>query len=103
MKWLEVIEIRTVESNHKLVKKELTALIKKVNKESDQQIIKLYVHANLKTDICIHIIHDTAKCENRGSELGLSIASNIKEFGLVNHYVLQEIIPSLNNWRKENE
>ena len=50
MKWLEVIEVRTVSNNFEVVEKELLALIEKVNKESNRQSITLYAHGNLKTD-----------------------------------------------------
>jgi hypothetical protein len=93
MKWLEVIELRTIESNYNFVKNELISIIKKINEENKEQIIKMYVNANYESDISIHIISETYKVQKDGSELGLRIAFNIKEFGLVNHYVLQEIIP----------
>ncbi|MCP4130940.1 MAG: hypothetical protein GY754_08160, partial [bacterium] len=40
----------------------------------------------------IHLKHDSEKVDNSGSDLGLTIASNLKAFGLVNHTVWLETI-----------
>jgi hypothetical protein len=96
MKWLEIIEVRTIESNYNFVKSVIVSIINKINNENNNQNIKLYINSNYKSDISIHISTKTNKKINNGSEIGLSISANIKEFGLVNHYVLQEIVPDKN-------
>jgi len=90
MKWLEVLEIRISGNDHELLKSHLKQLVKEVNKEKRQKLI-VYRQLDLDTDISIHLFHDLIKVENSGSELGLRVASALKEFGLVNHNVWVEM------------
>ncbi len=99
MKWLEIIELRSAGSNSVSAMEELAMLIDEVNQDNKQQTVKLYVHASVKTDFSIHLVHDTEKVENTGSDLGLNIATNLKAFGLVNHNVWLET--STNKKNKE--
>lgn len=90
MKWLEIIEIRISGNDHELLEFHFKQLVKEVNKEKEQKLI-LYRQLDLDTDISIHIFHDSIKAENSGSDLGIRIASALKEFGLVNHNVWVEM------------
>ncbi len=96
MKWLEVIELRSAGSNSDLVLKELTLLTDSMNRENNGPAVTLHVHASVKTDFRIHLLHETDKVANTGSDPGLKIASSLKAFGLVNHNVWIETI-SKNN------
>lgn len=87
MKWLEVIELRTVESNREVVESQLLTLINEIEKATKQQTIKSYRRVMVNTDFGIHLFHDSAKVENCGSELGLRLASALNEYGLVNHRI----------------
>ena len=91
MKWLEIIELRSVCSNRTLLKLQLQSLINKVEKEIKKQAIKAYSREMIDTDFSIHLFHNSKKVENRGSTLGLRIASALKEFGLVNHSIWIEM------------
>ncbi len=91
MKWLETIELRSAGSNRKLVESQLRNLVNEVNKEAKKQAIKSYSHVVMDTDFSIHLYHDSKKVENSGSELGLRLASALKEFGLVNHSIWIEM------------
>ena len=90
MKWLEIIEIRISGNDHELLESHFKQLVKEVNKEKEQKLI-LYRQLDLDTDISIHIFHDSIKAENSGGDLGIRIASALKEFGLVNHNVWVEM------------
>ncbi len=83
MKWLEIIELRSVDSNRELLESKLQNLINEVNQEARQQKIKLYSHKSVETDFSIHLFHDSTNIDNSGSELGLHLTSALKEFGLV--------------------
>jgi hypothetical protein len=87
MKWLEIIELRSVERNRELLESHLQKLNNMVAKESEKQSIKIYSRVMLDTDFGIHLFHDSKEVENSGSSLGLRLASNLKEFGLVNHSI----------------
>ena len=90
MKWLEIIELRSVDSNRELLKSQLQKLINEVEKEAKKQAIKVYSRVMIDTDFSIHLFHDSKKIENSGSPLGLHLASALKKFGLVNHSVWVE-------------
>ena len=91
MKWLEIIELRSVGSSRMLLESQLQSLINEVNQESSQQKIKLYSHKAVETDFSIHLLHDSKEIDIRESSLGLRLASALKKFGLVNHGVWVEM------------
>ena len=91
MKWLEIIELRSVESNRELLESQLQKLMNEVDKETKKQAIKAYSRVMIDTDFSIHLFHDSKKVENSGSPLGLRLASALKEFGLVNHSIWIEM------------
>jgi hypothetical protein len=87
MKWLEIIELRSVDSNRELLKRQLKALIDEAHKKAEQQAIKVYNHVAIDTDFSIHLLYDSVKADINGSPLGLQLVSTLKKFGLVNHSV----------------
>jgi hypothetical protein len=91
MKWLEVIELRTVNSNRELLESQLLTLIDAIEKAAQQQAIKSYRRVMIDNDFSIHLFHDSTKVENKGSQLGLRLASALKEFGFVNHSIWLEM------------
>ena len=91
MKWIEVIQLRSVDSNRELLESQLQKLMNEVDKERKMQKIKSYSRVLITTDYSIHLFHDSKKVENSGSPLGLRIASALKEFGLVNHNIWIEM------------
>lgn len=91
MKWMEIIELRSVGSNRKLLESQLQNLVDRVNKTSKHKTIKIYSHTTVETDFSIHIFHDSKNVENNGSPLGLRLASSLRVFGLVNHSIWFEM------------
>ena len=91
MKWLEMIELRSVDSNRDLLESQLQKLMNDVDKETKKQAIKAYSRVIIDTDVSIHLFHDSKKVENSGSPLGVRLASALKAFGLVNHSIWIEM------------
>ena len=87
MKWLEIIELRSIDSNRESLESQLKKLINEVDKEIKKQTIKTYNRVMIDTDFSIHLLHESKKVDKGGSSLGLHLASALKEFGLVNHSV----------------
>ncbi len=87
MKWLEIIELRSVGNNLKLLEPELKSLIEELNKESKQRAVKVYSRVTIESDFSIHLYHDSKEIDINGSTLGLHLVSILKEFGLINHSV----------------
>ena len=91
MKWLEMIELRSVECHRELLESQLQQLIHDVNKETDPQAIRAYHRVTIDTDVSIHLVHESTHAERNGSPLGVRLASSLQEFGLVNHSVWIEM------------
>jgi hypothetical protein len=91
MKWVERIELRSVESNRQLLESQLQKLIHQIEKDTPRQVIETYRRVLIDTDVSIHLVHDSQNVERDGSPLGVCLASSLKEFGLVNHSVWIEM------------
>jgi hypothetical protein len=91
MKWIEVIQLRSIEGNRKRLGSELNGLINEVGEKSKKQIITAYSRVLIDTDYNIHILHDSNEVEKFGSPLGLQLVNALKVFGLVNHSVWVEM------------
>jgi hypothetical protein len=93
MSWLEIIEIRSVGSNRKLLESQLQDIIKELSRETDQLTVKVYRHAALDTDFSVHIHHNSKMTDTKCSSICTLLLQALKEFGLVNHtvWIEQEI------------
>ncbi len=87
MKWLEIIEIRSVGKNRTEMELQLKNLIDEVKQETRQQAIKVYSHITVETDFSIHLYNDSKSADISGSPLGQRLVSALREYGLVNHSV----------------
>ena len=90
MKWLEIIELRSVDRDRVLNELDLMSLAAEVDPGSRPQEIKIYVHGTVETDMSVNLIYDSENADTRGSSLGLRLVSMLKGFGLVNHSVWVE-------------
>ena len=90
MKWLEIIELRSVGKNRKLLEQDLKSLIEELNKETEQRTIKVYSRVIVDSDFSIHLLNDSKEADINGSPLGLQLVSALKEYGLINHSVWVE-------------
>ncbi len=91
MKWLEIIELRSVGRHRELLESQLQQLIDQVDKERKKKKILAYTRVLIDSDFSIHIFHDSNKVEHTGSPLGLRLSSALKEFGIVNHSIWIEM------------
>ncbi len=87
MKWVEVIQLRSVASNRKRLESKLQKLINEVDRKPKKHSIKIYNRERIGTDICIILFHDREKVEIGGSRLSLCLVAALKAFGLVNHSI----------------
>ncbi len=90
MKWIEIIEIRSVDNTQEIIEKDLQKLLTQVDNESEKYNIKVYTHVMIDTDFSIHLFHDDKKIESSGSSLGLRLVSALKAYGMVNHTIWVE-------------
>ena len=87
MKWLEIIELRSVESNRKLLEPKLKKILDEFHRAAGKPIIKVYNRFDLDSDLSIHLLHSSSNADNNGSQVGVQLVSALKEFGLTNHSI----------------
>ncbi len=86
MNRLEIIQIRTAKTNQKLLSEFLSTWLTQVNKGEKIGKVKIYKRINLETDYSVHI-EFSGKIKNNENRLGESLASALKEFGIVNYSI----------------
>jgi len=86
-KILERIDLRSNKENKKELLEQLEELVNDVTERTDDNKIKIYTHYNIGTDYSVHLLRLISEEEHLESELGLRLASSLKEFGLVNHSI----------------
>lgn len=93
MKWLEIIELRSLDGRSKCLDTELEKLSMQVKDKLKNGTITIYHQAMPGYDFSIHLQHDLDMTDRdgHGSPLGLRIASALMECCLVNHSVWFEI------------
>lgn len=89
MKWLEIIELRSLENNNKceMMEKDLNNLMDVMDLKVRPTDIKIYKHGAVQTDLSVHLLYDSENADINGSQLGLNLVSALREFGLVNHSI----------------
>ena len=91
MKWLEVIMVRSADSEGKMLAKALKNLMGEVVKSDGHAGLRVFRRENLKTDFCIVLCHAGEKSEAGGSPLGFHIIAALREVGLIHHTVWDEM------------
>lgn len=90
MKWVEIITLRSPANNNM---KFVDALLEQISSFTIPKYeiqLKIYHHSVVETDLSIHIYWESGDESPRKSPLGLSVASALKPFGLLNHSVWVE-------------
>jgi len=87
MSWLEIIELRTVNSSHKKLESKIKKILEEFHETASSHMTKIYNRVGLNSDISIHIIHNSKNAEINGSIEGFQLVTALKEFGLTNHSI----------------
>jgi len=95
MKWSEVIMVRSVGSNSKILAKPLQDLVADVMRSAGNDDIRIFHRENIATDICVVIFHCGKKTQTGGSPLGLRIVDAFRKIGLVYHTIWNEVNTSI--------
>ena len=85
MKWFEIIELRSIKSEHVFDNLNIRSLITDVIHVSGSENVRICRNAVLDTALSIHLIHTSENVDPDGSSLGIRLSTALKEFGLVNH------------------
>jgi hypothetical protein len=95
--WIEIIELRSVGTRNELEESKLKYIINELSKSIKQVSVKIFNHATLESDYSIHLYHNSNHIEKSGSSLGLHLASELKNYAMVNHSIWAEINPESKN------
>jgi hypothetical protein len=87
MNWIEIIDLRSVGNSLESLKQTLLKPVAKTDRKNGLKSIDLYHNFFVETDISIHLKWETKKRAPGKSDLGLGLASALKEFGRVNHAI----------------
>ncbi len=91
MKWIEVIQLRSLNRNRKSLASTLKRLMREVEAENKGQSVKIYGRERIDTDFSIVLFSRAEKRQIGGSALGLALADALKAFGMVRHTVWLEM------------
>ncbi len=94
MRWIEVIQLRSVNNNRATLDKRLKELMKDAARPPAEHTVKIYHRELIDTDTSVVIFQDRHKPEPGGSRLGMHLAEALKAFGLVRHSIWIEKDPS---------
>jgi len=88
MRWLEIIHLRLAGENPGAL---VDAIRKTVDSGTDSMGVRIYRHAKLESDLIVHLHRNAAGATGRASDLGARLASVLREYGMVEHSVWQEL------------
>jgi hypothetical protein len=84
MQWMEIIRLRSVGNDFR----RLNDLLLPIRELTQGGLgIRIYRHADLESDLSIHLYWNTEGAGRSGSGLGLQLAECLEEFGLVDRSV----------------
>ena len=87
MNWIEIIELRTVNTTLDKLEANLKSIFKNFHDSTEDRILKIYNRLNLESDISIHIRHHSDKPDINGSPEAMQLVEALKQFGLTNHSI----------------
>ncbi len=90
MTHLEIIEIRTTGKNHDALEAYLANWQAEVLTVENAPQVNIYRHTALDSDFSIHLLYDAETEQAAVQALSERLASDLKEFGLVNQTVWVE-------------
>ncbi len=87
MKWIEIIELRSLKNETNKIKQELRGPLSETDKKAGLKEIRLYYHMLVETDLSIHLYWKHKANQPEESSLGLRVASALGELGRVSHSI----------------
>ncbi len=91
MNWLEVIHLRVTDQDYERLMVTFTQLLDEIRQKESCRKVKLFRRAQLETDVCLHLYHDSHDPGDGGSPVGLHLVDALKPLGMVHHTVWTEI------------
>ena len=99
MKTMEIIHLRLAGR----VPEDLVDIIRdSVVSVPDLTDARIYRNSKLENDLAIHLHREVSGPEDKASDVGIKLASLLKNYGMVSHYVWTECC-SLDKWSRPDE
>lgn len=88
---IETLEIRLAQNLNKKLEAEIKQVLDDVGRNASGISMKFYTKNSLNSDYLIIIMHLYKKNSNQRNELGQRIKAALKDYGLVNHNIWNEV------------
>ena len=82
MKTLEIIHLRLGGDKQDGL---IEVIRKSIGAEDESRKARIYRHAKLENDLAVHLPHESSRTSDQASDLGVRIASALRERGIVDH------------------
>lgn len=92
MESIEFIEIRLTQNLNEVLEKEIWNIIQELKEKESGYTMKLYSKTLLESDYLIVIFHTQKIPGHKGSELGQRLKESLKDLGIINHCVWNELL-----------
>ena len=93
---VKIVEIITLRHSVGRIKQiEIVSLLREIQGEQNlhqPQTMLFYIHADLETDISVHLHRFLSREEQAKSDFGIQLAEALRKYGLVHHSVWHEVI-----------
>jgi len=91
MMWMEIIQLRM--TGNRNLELEVTPMIQAMKNYQDEQtrLVKLFRHKSIEGDWCLILQLESKNVDSTPSNLGLHLATSLREFGRVDHSVWSEM------------
>ncbi|MCI5139016.1 MAG: hypothetical protein D3922_11525 [Candidatus Electrothrix sp. AR1] len=90
MKWLEIIELRSVTKDKNTLTSQIEQILCELKQDFKEKNVQSYSRIQVETDYSIHLFHEAEIIDPCGSDIGLRLATILKDYGLVNHSIWKE-------------
>jgi hypothetical protein len=87
MRWLEIIELRTVNGSHQEFEYQLKNMLENFHDTAADFTVDVFNRFGLESDISIHLMHHADKPDINRSPEGMQLTDALKKFGLVNYSI----------------
>ncbi len=91
MKSVEIITLQSAGKDMEAILDEFNALMVDINQKHNSMKVTLYQHSAFIADLSFHIHQESKESKVKESDLGLRLASALREFGRVSHVVWAEM------------
>ena len=91
MKTLEIIHLRLAGDSPQTL---VDVIRKSIGSEPDLMEVRIYRHTRLETDLAVHLHRESAGRNDRVCDVGIRLASLLREYGMVEHTLWVDGKPS---------